>query len=296
MKDWKKWFRRILYPHGAVLLILIAASVVLLNTAFAVYKGEGAFSYASFAISAYTLTALCFRTPALIRLFRDTKGNNPYISRYYADPRLRVHLSLACSLVLNMAYMLMQLVLGIYHHTSWYYAMAVYYFLLGSIRFFLLRYLYSHKITEDILMQWYMYRLCAILLTVMNLSLTAIIFYIAIQDRQFRHHQITTIAMAAYTFTAFTFAIINVVRYRKYRSPVFSAAKLASFVSAMVSMLTLESAMLTAFADGTPDPFLQYLPLITGVSITCTVLCISARMMWISTKNIKEIKHAQQRI
>ncbi len=296
MKNWKKWIRRILYPHGAVLLLLTAASAVLLTAAFAVFGGEGAFSYASFALSAYTLTALYFRFPDLVRLFRYTKGNNPYISRYFADPRLRVHISLACTLVLNLAYTVIQLILGIYHHTSWYYAMAGYYFLLGSIRFFLLRYLYRHKIAEDTLMQWRMYRLCAILLTVMNLSLTAIIFYIAIQGRQFRHHHITTIAMAAYTFTAFTLAIINVVRYRKYRSPVFSAAKVVSFVSAMVSMLTLESAMLTAFANGQPDPFLQYLPLITGVSITCTVLSISVRMMWISTKYIKEIKHAQQRI
>lgn len=46
-------------------------------------------------------------------------------------------------------------------------------------------------------------------------------------------------------------AIINVVKYRKYKSPVYSASKAVGLAAACVSMLTLESTMLTTFSDGT---------------------------------------------
>ena len=87
----------------------------------------------------------------------------------------------------------------------------------------------------------------------MNLALALIIFFMVYWNRTFNHHEITTIAMAAYTFTALTMAIINIIKYKKYNSPVYSASKAISLASACVSMLTLESTMLTTFGDGTMD-------------------------------------------
>ena len=95
------------------------------------------------------------------------------------------------------------------------------------------------------------YRNCGIIFLVMNLALSLMIFFMVYWNRTFRHHEITTIAMAAYTFTAFSLAIVNVVKYRKYNSPVFSASKAINLAAACVSMLTLESTMLTTFDDGT---------------------------------------------
>ena len=43
--------------------------------------------------------------------------------------------------------------------------------------------------------------------------------------------------MAAYTFTALTLAIVNAVRYRKYGSPAYSAAKAISLASATLGLL-----------------------------------------------------------
>ena len=47
--------------------------------------------------------------------------------------------------------------------------------------------------------------------------------------------------MAAYTFLTFAFAIINLVKYKKYKSPVYMSAKLISLIAGAVSMLTLET-------------------------------------------------------
>ena len=102
---------------------------------------------------------------------------------------------------------------------------------------------------------------------------------------------ITAIAMAAYTFTAFTVAIVNVVKYRKYNSPVFSASKAISLAAALVSMLTLESTMLTTFADETMTTTTQKWMLgATGAVITALIVATAIYMIITGTKKLKILK------
>ena len=102
---------------------------------------------------------------------------------------------------------------------------------------------------------------------------------------------ITAIAMAAYTFTTFTVAIVNVVKYRKYNSPVFSASKAISLAAALVSMLTLESTMLTTFGDGTMTEITQKWMLgATGGAISVLIVATAIYMIVSGTRKLKEIK------
>lgn len=100
---------------------------------------------------------------------------------------------------------------------------------------------------------------------------------------------ITTIAMAAYTFTAFTAAIVNLVKYKKYESPVFSATKAIGFASACVSMLTLTSTMLTTFRDGTMDALGEKLMLGgVGFAVSGVVLVMAIHMIVTGTKKLRQ--------
>ena len=102
---------------------------------------------------------------------------------------------------------------------------------------------------------------------------------------------ITAIAMAAYTFTSLVIAIINVVKYRKYNSPVFSASKAISLAAALVSMLTLESTMLTTFADGTMSVTGQkWMLAATGGAISLLIVLEAIYMIVVSTKKLKQLK------
>ena len=55
---------------------------------------------------------------------------------------------------------------------------------------------------------------CGALLVAMNITLAVIVAYIVHQNRGFEHGEIVTITLAAYTFTAVTMAIINIVKYK----------------------------------------------------------------------------------
>ena len=143
------------------------------------------------------------------------------------------------------------------------------------------------------------YRTCGIVFLLMNLALALIVFFMVYWNRTFEHHMITAIAMAAYTFTAFTVAIVNVIKYKKYNSPVFSASKAISLAAALVSMLTLESTMLTTFSDETMTAAEQKWMLgATGGAISVLIIATAIYMIIVGTKKLKllesEVENGKQ--
>jgi hypothetical protein len=188
-------------------------------------------------------------------------------------------------------YGVFQLWLGFYHRTFWFYSLGAYYICLGVMRFFLVRYTTRYAPGERIQTELKKYRACGIVLLIMNLTLTLIIFFMVYFNRTFEHHMITAIAMAAYTFTALTTAIVNVIKYRKYNSPVFSASKAISLAAALVSMLTLESTMLTTFGNETMTAAAQKWMLgATGGVISALIVATAICMIVVGTKKLKQFK------
>ena len=99
-------------------------------------------------------------------------------------------------------------------------------------------------------------------------------------NRTFNHNEITAIAMAAYTFGTFAMAIVNVIKYRKYNSPVYSASKAISLTSASVSMLTLESTLLTVFGGDAVSLTMRRAMLgLTGGIISIFVITMAVYMI-----------------
>ena len=290
METLKKIAKAVLFPHAAIVVLLVPVAAALLIYSFVFLEGQTIVSYVSYALSAYALTLLCVRTPRMIAFFENLRQENRYIHRYLTDAHLRVNISLYSSFIINVAYAIFQLGLGFYHRSVWFYSLAVYYILLAVMRFFLLKHTRSHEAGKDKKLELLIYRFCGMLLLLMNGALSAIVFYITWQGRTFVHHEITTIAMAAYTFTSLTMAIRNVVKYRKYESPVFSAAKVVSLAAAMVSMLTLESAMLTAFGEEGQEQFSSIMTGVTGTGVTVLILTIAIYMIVTSTKKIRSIQ------
>ena len=289
--DWKKIGKALLFPHIAIMILLVPIATVLLVGSMVFIGTESSIAIVSYVIAAYTLTVWCFKIPYLINFFKTFKNENKYARRWQDDTRLRVNVSLYGSLAWNALYGIFQLWLGFYHHTFWFYSLGAYYICLGVMRFFLARHTTRYAPGERMQTELKKYRACGIVFLVMNLALALIIFFMVYWNRTFEHHMITTIAMAAYTFTALTTAIINVIKYRKYNSPVFSASKAISLAAALVSMLTLESTMLTTFGDGTMTVVAQKWMLgATGGAISVLIVATAIYMIVIGTKKLKQLK------
>ena len=293
--DWKKLGKALLFPHIAIMIILLPIATVFLVYSMVFWGTESITAIISYVLAFYTLTVWCFKIPYLIRLFKTVKNENKYVKIWQDDTRLRVNVSLYGTLIYNTAYALLQLGMGFWHHTFWFYSLAGYYICLAVTRFFLVRHTSKHKPGEKMLDELIKYRTCGIVFLVMNLALTLMIFFMVYWNRTFHHHEITTIAMAAYTFTSLTLAIINTVKYRKYNSPVYSASKAISLASAVVSVLTLESTMLTTFNDGTMDMTTRRILLgASGGAISVFIIAMAIYMIVQGTKKIKLLNAAKE--
>ena len=289
--DWKKLGKALLFPHIAIMITLIPIATVLLIGSMVFVGTESVIAYISYVLATYTLTIWCFKIPTLIKFLKTFKNENKYARRWQDDTRLRVNVSLYGSFAWNALYGIFQLWLGFYHHTFWFCSLGGYYICLAVMRFFLVRHTRKYAPGEKMQAELMKYRACGIVFLVMNLSLALIIFFMVYWNRTFEHHMITAITMAAYTFTALTTAIVNVIKYRKYNSPVYSASKAISLAAALVSMLTLESTMLTTFGDGTITATTQkWLLGATGGAISALIVATAIYMIVVGTKKLKELK------
>ena len=286
--DWKKLGKALLFPHIAIMIVLVPIATVLLVASMVFVGNDTPIAYISYVLAFYTLSVWCIRIPSLIKFFKTFKDENRYARKWQEDTRLRVNVSLYGSFFWNIAYALFQLWLGFYHHTFWFYSLGAYYICLALMRFFLLLHTRRYAPGERMKTELVRYRTCGWVFLAMNLALTVIVFFMVYWNRTFNHHEITTIAMAAYTFVTLTVAIVNIVKYRKYNSPVFSAAKAISLAAALVSMLTLESTMLTTFSDSTMSASEQKLMLgLTGAAISAVIVAMAIYMIVKGTKKLK---------
>lgn len=287
----KKLGKALLFPRIWVMIILLPVATVFLVYSMVFLGTESPIAIASYVLAAYTLTVWCFKIPYLINFFKTFKNENKYARRWQDDDRLRVNVSLYGSFCWNTAYAFFQLWLGFYHHTFWFCSLAGYYISLAVMRFFLARHTRIHKPGERMREELIKYRACGWVFLIMNLALTLMIFFMVYWNRTFIHHEITTIAMAAYTFTSFSFAIVNIVKYRKYNSPVYSASKAISFAAACVSMLTLSSTMLTTFGDGTMGLSERRLMLgMVGAAVSSVIVIMAIYMIAQGSKRLKTLK------
>ncbi len=287
---WKKLFDKVLFPHIAILIILLPTAAVLL--AYAVLaEANDIVVYGSYVLSAYTLTVWCVRVLRIIRFCRSFKKENKYARLWFGDERLRVNVSLGISFVWNAAYSFLQLWLGWKNDSLWYYSLAIYYILLASMRFFLAAHTRKFRAGEQMRAELMRYRACGIIFLIMNVAISVMIFYMAYLNRSEDHGEIITIAMAAYTFTTFFIAICNIVRYGRYNSPVYSASKAISFAAACVSMLTLESSMLNTFnKEQTSDVMRKIFLMSSGIAVSTFIITMAIYMIITGTKKLKLLK------
>ncbi len=287
----KKILKAFLYPHIAIMILLFIVSIVLLVLSFLIFDSASVGAIISYVVSAYTLTVWCFRIPEIITAVKKFKESNRFISRWQSDERFRINVSLFSTFALNIIFAVFQLVLGIDHGSFWYYSLAAYYACLACLRISLFKYTGKRLAGEDMRTELIKYRICGWVFLFMNLAITLIIFFMIYFGRTFNHHEITTIAIAAYTFTALTLAIINAIRYKKYNSPVYSAARAISLAAAAVSILTLESTMLTTFGGEDLTAKSRRLMLaLTGAAVSAFIIGMAIYIIYTSTKKSENLR------
>ena len=253
-------------------------------------------SYVAYTLSAYAMVIVITGMAGIVRLIRQGIENHsfvrkalsiPLFEKYLKEVTFRTETSLYQGLFINLLYVALKFGSGIYYNSIWFISLAVYYLLLAVMRFSLLHYVRSRKRNKS--SEWKRYRFCGIVLLVMNQALTAIVVIVVRQNKGFEYAGFLIYAMALYAFYAVITSVINVVKFRKYGSPIMSAAKAINLTAALVSMLSLETAMLAQFG-GDDVTFRLIMTSATGAGVCVIVLGMAVYMITKSTKALKSIE------
>ena len=298
MEKFKKILKKLfcLPPLPTALLSLFGYGFVI---AVAVFNIQNPMvQYASYAASAYalivTITGFASVNTAkggvkklvsdhpLMKKFRSTKVGEKFLT----DARFRAGVSLYRGFFINLLYIVLKLVSGIVYRSAWFIALAVYYILLAVMRFLLVRRLHI----QDEIAELRCYRLCGIMLLIMNQALTGIVVFMVQQKKGFAYPGYLIYAMAAYSFYAVTVAVINIVKTRKQKSPILSAAKAINFVAALVSLLSLTTAMLSRFGGEANADFDRTMTAAVGGAVCTVVIGMAIYMIGRANKNLKSIR------
>ena len=293
MKQLKKIFLALLFPGTALAAVLTCLAGAALAAAFLSPGAEPLFCDAAYALSAYALTVLAaWAVRDGRRVFRRISialHANPLAGRWMEDPELRLQLSLRASFCLNAIYAFWKLGCGLYYRSLWFAALGGYYWMLALMRFLLLR-----GSRRNLRTAWRRYGLCGALLLVFTCALGAVVVQMVLQQRGFRYPGYLIYVMAMYAFYMVAMAIKNVIKYRKRRNPVLSAAKNICFAAALTSMLSLETAMLEAFGSAQdPTQFRLIMTAATGAGVLAIILVLAIRMMWRARTALREMEALQ---
>ncbi|MDE6747535.1 MAG: hypothetical protein K2K21_00505 [Lachnospiraceae bacterium] len=280
-------------PLPTVLLALFGYGFVIAVAAFQITNPV--LQYASYIASAYaliiTITGIVYVKKAsgsiksyilghpLMKKFRSTVVGE----KYFSDVRFRAGVSLYQGFFINLLYIVMKLVSGIIYRSTWFVALAVYYILLAVMRFLLVRRLN----VKDETLELRRYRLCGLMLLFMNQALAGIVIFMVHRNQGFEYPGLLIYAMAAYAFYAVIIAVVNIVKTRRHKSPVLSAAKAINLVAALVSILSLETAMLSQFGGNDDPMFRKVMTGATGGGVCTIVIGMAIYMIWRANKELK---------
>lgn len=297
MDRFKKILRKIfVLPTLPTLLIAVFGYAFVIAVATFQIKNPVP-EYLSYISSAYALIVTITAFPRLIAFVKKTKRrvmnsapmkkiqSTAFGERFFGDVRFRTELSLYASLFINLLYIAIKLFSGIYYRSVWFIALAVYYILLAVMRFILLH--KSKKTVITMETEFKRYRLCGAMLLIMNQALAGIVIFMVYQNKGFDYPGLLIYAMAMYSFYSIITAVVNLVKFRKHGSPLLSAAKAINLVAAMVSILSLQTAMLAQFGSDNDMEFRRLMTGLTGSGVCTIVIAMAAFMLWKSSRQLK---------
>ena len=185
------------------------------------------------------------------------------IGKYLNDLAFRGNINICQGMIVNYVYVIFRVITGI-RYTS--------------------VYCYYHRNQE---VEYRCYRKKAWMLFLPNIPMGGMIVLMVRTNSGFTYPGYIIYLSALYTFYTMITAVVNVVKFRKLGSPILSAAKILNFISAMMSILGLQTAMISRFSEN-GDNYRKTMNAITGGFVYCIVIFVAVFMLICSRKNKKE--------
>ena len=290
----RKLLQKLLHPPGWVLIFVPLLSFAALAAVFIRQCPENILVYLIYSLSAYSLTIWL---AALLGLTKRAKSAmmgskfmrkaaaSPIVGRYFKDLAFRGSISIYQGIAVNLFYVAFRIMAAIRYASVWFLSMAVYYLVLGGLRAYLIVY-YRRRTPE---LERRCYHTTAWFLFLLNIPMGGMIVLMVRTDSGFSYPGYVIYLSALYTFYTMITSAINLIRFRRLGSPILSAAKVLHFVAAMMSILGLQTAMISRFSEN-GENYRRMMNAITGGFVYGIVILI-AIYIWFNVMEKMTLDH-----
>ena len=283
--------KKLLHPPVWVLVFVPMLSFAALIAVFVQHCKENALTYLIYSMSAYSLVLLLAALPGLTRraksaiisseLMRKAAASK-ITGRYLNDLAFRGSISIYQGAAVNFLYSVFRIIAAVRYTSVWFLSMAVYYLVLGILR----AYLVAGCRRRSPAREYRCYRTAAWLLLLLNIPMGGMIVLMVRTNSGFSYPGYIIYLSALYTFYAMAVSVINLVKFRRLGSPILSAAKVLNLVSAMMSVLGLQTAMIARFSENGED-YRRMMNAVTG-GFVYGIVIVAAVTMLLRSKRLRK--------
>lgn len=304
---WKELLQKLQRPKGGFLAVWYVLTALCCAGAitFAVLGPQSlffaVFSYVFYGLAAvtfgYTVYTIVIFAPSikagLTRWIKKSAFGRKMLEQY----GFRTIIFAFCTLIFNVAYVLLHVVLAIVYGSFWYGSLAWYYGLLVFLRSGIVFYhrkkskngIFDRE--EQARTEFRKYCVCGVSLTVIPLILLIPILQIIFLDKAFVYEGWTVIAFAAYAFYKIIMAIYNAVKAQKQSDLTVEAVRNVGLADALVSIFALQTSLLFAFSEGSNYAWAN---VATGSAVCVLTVAIGVFMLVKARKKRKETEDGRK--
>lgn len=189
---------------------------------------------------------------------------------------LKIAKSPYTSLTFNFAYAVGNCIMGFFVHSWWFITVGAYYVVLTTTRFSVLQ--IGRKANGNYDIELFAKRISGVLLVALSLCIVGVNILSALKERGTAFDEIIMIAIATYTFTKITIAIMGMVKAKHTASPILKTLRNISLADACVSICTMQRSMLVSF-PGMEAAEIQLFNIMTGTAVWIVVLLLGINLI-----------------
>lgn len=279
--EWKAILLRLLFPPLPVVVLLALLSAGGLAWVFLDGWEEHPIGCAVYCLSFYSLVTLTALLPGLIRGVRAALNASPF--QLNAQQKFSLHLYF--DQCMNMLYGTVKTILGVIYDSAWIGADGLYNLAQGIIQLFLIL---GRKRSPGLLRQWRSYRRCGWMMLGLQLTMTGPIYQMVALERHSTYPGYMIFLTAMFTFYKVIMTSVRVVRDRRHKAPIDSAARLIDLNQALFNLFSLQVAMLHQFGSG--DAGLSLLPnALTACGVSLIVFATAVYMIRRGRREIQKL-------
>lgn len=243
----QKILYKMFHPNKIIGISSFIFGFMLLIYIFIYHLEDTPLAYIAYLWSTYDLTIFIIWFIKACKFSHSfIKANSNIYKLYHLNSKKILQIILYLSSSINLIYGLFKLITGIYYRSFWFITVSIYYLLLCFIKHFLVISIQKDSSQED---KYKSLKITGIIFLLLNLILFGMILLIICQNQIFNYPGYLIYIVALYDFYLIINAFINVFKYHNHDSPILLASKCINLSVAMISMISLEVAMIYQFGN-----------------------------------------------